>query len=1243
MKTLFNDGWKFAKIHLDSPDASVDPAAFADSLFENDFSPVAVPHDWLIFDTENLYENSVGVYSKDFSVPGCASRAGLLCSSDRFFLRFDGVYMDTTIFINGAKAFEWKYGYTTFEFDISPFVHAGINNIKVVSVYRCPNSRWYSGAGIFRNVWFVKVPAAHLVSDGIYASSRLSDKESGTWKLDLRTETVFHSPIGQSSGTAGSCSGCTELSNADGLEVVIRHTVSDKAGNVVATGDFPRTLRPVRTESDSFWFLRPENTDSSESAEWAQLTVCGIKPWDIESPELYTLKTELLLGDNVLDFSEQKIGFRSVYFDNNKGFFLNGRHVKINGVCLHHDLGALGSAFNRTAARRQLQKMIDMGVNSIRTSHNPTDPQFLDLCDEMGLLVDSEGFDMWGKCKTPYDYGNYFEKWHQLDTASWIRRDRNHPCVFMWSIGNEIYDTHQGNGLEEAKELVKIVRISDPYKNGYTTIGSNYIEWDGAQRCMEEVELAGYNYGERLYEAHHQKHPAWCIYGSETSSTVQSRGVYHFPASFRTLTHDDMQCSSLGNCSSNWGAVTTEDAITNDRDTAFSFGQYIWSGWDYIGEPTPFFTKNSFFGQVDTAGFAKDTFYLFQSAWTDWRKKPMVHLLPYWDFNPGQMIDIKAYTNAPKVELFLNGVSLGLQSIDHAAGKPISGRWQTEFVPGVIEAVAYDDEGNELCRDSQQSFGDGAKIVLKADKIAFASDAEDLIFVEISLADSDGVPVANARNRMNVSVEGAVLMGLDNGDSTDYEQYKCSSRRLFNNGLVAILAPDLSQAGKAHKARICVDSAGFEKAVLEFDVPGIVLPAGASDMQNQCCTKPAKVGTGGKTHCQPADEVPVRKIELVCDGDRALSPDNREVTVTARIYPENATCTKLFWRPCRLEGIASPAAKIIEVDTQDKVSAVSSDAASLDAASLDACALVRTVTVQAAGDGEFRLRAWCCNNTEDPEGKDLPQVVSELEFSVSGMGQGTINPYELVSACQYSSALVEPKLSFQGGMYILAGGNYLTFENVDFGPDGSDTFELPIFSFDTELPVALWDGIPDKGGTLLFEGTYKSDSWYNHYQSNTWTMNRRLCGVHTISVAFETRLSLQGIRFVPGAKAFAHLNALDNNRITGDSFQLAPQGINRIGNNVSVEFEDMDFGEKGAAQIAITGRAVNGTNTMHVKFDSPDGSSQNCIVEIPKTEEACTHEFRLEGIADNCIKGAQKVTFVFLPGSCFDFEGFQFS
>ncbi len=1218
MKTLFNDGWKFAKVHLDSPDAFVDPAASAYSLSEDDFSPVAVPHDWMIFNTENLYENSVGIYSKDFSVPECASRGGGLCSTDRFFLRFDGVYMDTTIFINGTKAFEWKYGYTTFEFDITPFVHGGMNNIRVVSVYRCPNSRWYSGAGIFRNVWFVKVPCAHLVSDGIYASSRLSDRDSGTWKLDLRTETVFHAPL----ESAGNCGGCRDLSSAKELQTVIRHTVSDKAGNVACSGDFPRTLRPVRTENDSYWFLRPENTDSSENADWAQLTLSGIKPWDIESPELYTLKTELLLGDNVLDSVEQKIGFRSVHFDSNKGFFLNGRHVKINGVCLHHDLGALGSAFNKTAARRQLQKMIDMGVNSIRTSHNPTDPQFMDLCDEMGLLVDCEGFDMWGKCKTPYDYGNYFAQWHQLDTASWIRRDRNHPCVFMWSIGNEIYDTHQGNGLEEAKELVKIVRTSDPYRNGYTTIGSNYIEWDGAQRCMEEVDLAGYNYAERLYEAHHEKYPEWRIYGSETSSTVQSRGIYHFPASFRTLTHDDMQCSSLGNCSSNWGAVTTEDAVTNDRDTAFSLGQYIWSGWDYIGEPTPFFTKNSFFGQVDTAGFAKDTFYLFQSAWTDWRRKPMVHLLPYWDFNPGQVIDIKAYTNAPNVELFLNGVSLGLQTIDHAAGKPISGRWQTEFVPGVIEAVAYDEEGNELCRDRQQSFGDGARIVLKTDRTAFAADAEDLIFVEISLVDSAGVPVADARNRMNVTVEGAVLMGLDNGDSTDYEQYKCFSRRLFSNGLVAILAPDLSEAGKAHKARICVESAGFDRAVLELDVPEFDLPAGVSVMQNRCMTP--EESEAGKTHLQPADEVPVRKIELVCTGDRALSADNREVTVTARIYPENATCTKIFWRPCRLEGIASPAAKIIEVPAESAGS-------------------VQTVTVQAAGDGEFRLRAWCCNNTKDPEGKDLPQVVSELEFSVNGMGQGTINPYELVSACQYSSALVEPKLSFQGGMYILAGGNYLTFENLDFGSDGSDTFELPIFSFDTELPVSLWDGIPEKGGTLLFEGTYRSDSWYNHYQSNIWTMNRRLCGVHTVSVAFKTRLSLQGIRFVPGAKAFARLSALDNSRITGDSFSLASQSINRIGNNVSVEFEDMDFGEKGAARIAITGRAVNGTNTVHVKFESAEGISQNCIVEIPKTEEICTHEFRLEGISGSCIKGVQKVTFVFLPGSCFDFEGFQFS
>jgi beta-galactosidase len=316
-----------------------------------------------------------------------------------------------------------------------------------------------------------------------------------------------------------------------------------------------------------------------------------------------------------------------------------------------------------------------MGVNSIRTSHNPPPTAWMDLCDEMGLLVDDEAFDMWEQKKTTFDYGNYFKEWCERDVASWVRKDRNHPCLIMWSLGNEIYDTHMATGLGITKRLREFVLKHDPNRNALITIGSNYMMTDEAQECAKNIDTVGYNYLERLYKEHHETYPDWKIYGSETASTIQSRGIYHFPNSLVLVTFSDGQCSCLGNCCTSWGAKNTETVISNDRDCPFSQGQYIWTGWDYIGEPTPYHTKSSFFGQIDTAGFPKDTYYLYKAEWASKNAAPFVHLLPYWDWNEGQLIDIKAYTNMDSVELFFNDVSKGMQDINHKNRKEPFGYW----------------------------------------------------------------------------------------------------------------------------------------------------------------------------------------------------------------------------------------------------------------------------------------------------------------------------------------------------------------------------------------------------------------------------------------------------------------------------------------------------------------------------------------------------------------------------------------
>ncbi len=670
MKQLFNDGFTFAKYSLEATTEELLSGSSAHRLSAP--APVDIPHDWMIGQVNNLYEDSIGCYRKHFTIPK-DGRCAL--GTPRYFLRFEGVYMDSRCYLNGREVFAWPYGYTTFEFEITPYLRDGDNELVVTATYQSPNTRWYSGAGIYRNVWLLGKCDTFLVSDGIYAAS-----EPACEVMDGKGVFPGESRVLIDTEIAGSYTG----------ELLLRQTLKDSCGKAIAEtksvvemqGNGPTTDDlPLRSQC----FTTPTQT----------LTLTDARAWDITSPVLYELTTELFLPCDgskepvLLDSYTQKIGFRSVRLDPNQGFYLNGRHVKLKGACMHHDLGALGAAVNKTATKRQLLSLLSMGCNAVRTSHNPPSVEFMDLCDELGILVDSEAFDMWELHKTEYDYARFFKEHWKADVSSWIRRDRNRPSVFFWSIGNEIYDTHSGEGLRITKELRDAVRSLDYRHHAYITIGSNYVAWQGAQDCANELEASGYNYLERLYDEHHEKYPHWCIYGSETSSTVQSRGVYHFPADVRLLTFADMQCSSLSNCSTNWGAKNPTVVITGDRDTPFSLGQFIWTGWDYIGEPTPYHTKNSYFGQCDTAGFPKDSYYIYQAGWTDPKTHPMVHILPYWDFNEGQIIDVQVFSNCPKIELFFKKegadfVSLGTRDIDPVHGKELHGSWQIPYALSLI-------------------------------------------------------------------------------------------------------------------------------------------------------------------------------------------------------------------------------------------------------------------------------------------------------------------------------------------------------------------------------------------------------------------------------------------------------------------------------------------------------------------------------------------------------------------------------
>ena len=1166
MRTLFNDSWLFSELAIDAVPKLLSPDDFFNKASSPDlsYSPVTLPHDWQIYHVQDLYRNSVGFYKKSFNIsendPG----------SDRYLaLAFEGVYMNSAVWVNGKKAGEWKYGYSAFEFDISSLVQAGQNEVLVIAVYQHCNTRWYSGAGIFRDVKLIDCPAQHLVSDGLYFSAVPCNKKKldGEWKVKISTE-------------------------------IPKQVRNDN-----------REARHAEHVSASHTLTTPDGKVFAEFQGDGEFTVKAPALWDLASPNFYILTTRLLAADGtVLDELSQHCGFKHAVFTADKGFFLNGRHVKIQGACHHHDQGALGAAFNAAALRRQFTKLKEMGVNAVRCSHNPPPQAWLDLCDEMGLLVDDEIFDMWEKPKTQFDYGNYFNDWCERDVANWVRRDRNHPSLIMWSVGNEIYDTHMGNGFEITKRLYAAVEKHDPNKNAQITIASNYMMTEGAQKCATLLDTVGYNYLERLYDEHHKTYPEWKIYGSETGSTVQSRGIYHFPDSLQLVTFSDGQCSTLGNCTTPWGCANTQTVIANDRDCPFSAGQFIWTGWDYIGEPTPYHTKSSFFGQIDTAGFPKDTYFLYKSELAGKSIAPFVHLLPYWDWNEGQLIDVKAYTNADFIELFFNGKSLGKQEINHKDGKAPFGQWQLEYHKGEIKAVAYDAEGKAIAEDVKKSFGDPSRIILKPEPdYNFSRHCEErsdeaIHFIQIMTADASGTLVENARNYITINVAGdAELLGMDNGDSTDYEEYKpegkhSHTRKLFANRLIAIIR----SKKKSSSFVVTAASAGLPNVSIKYN--GTAQPGQDkwSEVAPYLAIRPEK------------DFIPTRKIELIAEGSTKLDSTNRKIKVTAKVLPENASIKEINWNPVFKECISS-----------DNIT-VSGDGTS------------RTIT--AAGDGECILRCTAQNGTKYDE------VISDLPFSVSGIGSCRLNPYQLIEACRFTgyddiNEKAKPEMSLESGISNRkCGATWVSFDKIDFGKDGADTIHLPIFSFATELEIKIWDGEGCGGKSEnLGSFTYRHESIYNTYSENVFTLKHRLFGLHTITISFETDLYLHGFYFDKTPKSFAKLRALDANLITGDAFTRTEDAVEGIGNNVNLDFADMDFGDQESSSITICGKSNTENNTINIKFFAEDGSSKTQVIDFPHTDGYEEKTFPLEPVS-----GRQKISFVFLPGSNFDFKYFRF-
>lgn len=1140
--TLFCDNWEFVKTPFGTE--------YSDAL---PWKRTDIPHDWLIHNTKALYETSTGWYRRKFDYTP---------DDNMIALRFDGVYMDTKVYVNNQLAGEWKYGYSTFEIVISHLLHEGENLIAVKVDHHEPNTRWYSGAGIFRPVYLKSYPETRIVPDGIYISA------------DMYGDMTITTEVERPEGTA-----------LNGIS--LRHTVLLN-GNEVA-----RIERPCRACDKSCVDRTVQRDGCAYSLNDDRMKIKKPLLWDVDAPVLYTLRTELIQDGKVIDREETRFGFRKAEFTPDKGFFLNDSHIKLHGACEHHDLGCLGAAVNRTALRRKLEKLREIGINAIRTSHNMPAVELMKLADEMGFLILSEAFDMWEVAKTTYDYARFFNEWVDRDISSWVRRDRNHPSLIGWSIGNEIPEVCTSERAQEVTAmLLNRVRRHDNRCNGYVTMGCNYMQTENGQKCTDILKLAGYNYAERLYEQHHAEHPDWMIYGSETASVIQSRGIYHFPLSTFVMADDDEQCSSLGNCATGWGAKTTEACIIPDRDAEFCAGQFIWTGFDYIGEPTPYSTKNSYFGQYDTAGFAKDSAYVFRAEWTDYKQSPFVHIFPYWDFNDGEDIDVRVTTNAPRVKLFFNGNEIGAKDIDHCHGKELTLNTVLKYEKGELLAIAYDENGNEIARDAKRSFGDTAEIRLTPDKTELSADGTDLIFVDISAYDKDGEFVANANDRVFVEVNGAGrLIGLDNGDSTDFEQYKGTSRRLFSGKLLAVIAAKLDAGDITLRA---TTSRGLESTVTLKAVAADNISGVSAVEENALCEYDCTAG---------AEDVPVRKIAIY-GGSKKFTAECNELTFHTDVYPSDSTYKdEIEYRITTVMGITSNLAEIVSVENGN-------------------------VTVRCKGDGEFWLRALCRNGT------DKYHIISVIKLCGEGLGDAFIDPYNIVKGGLRSVESGNIGNGFQRGAKFAGGDSWFGFENVDFGEVGSDTVTFPAFAYGA-VNIKVYDGIPDKGGELIGDFVYEQKAVWLTYSPQTFKLKKRLRGVHTICLASSNGFDIEGFVFEKLAKEFTELNAADCDKIYGDSFTVNDTDVTGIGNNVVLDFGKFDFTHEQPAAIAITGRSQLPLNTINI--DCKGDTEKRIIINFEGSDEYTERIFTTEKISGMC-----SISFTFLPGSNFDIRSFRF-
>ena len=780
-RTSFNEGWRFHK----GDAAGAEQPAFDDASWRG----LELPHDWAIegpFDSKYSPETGglpiygIAWYRKHFTIPA-DGRANV------YSVEFDGAMSNSTVWLNGQKLGGRPYGYSSFALDLTAHLVFGQDN--VIAVRLAPeegSSRWYPGAGIYRNVWLVTTGPIHVAHWGTYVTTPEVSDASAT--VAMRSEISNR--------------------NEKTEQLTVETVIVDASGHEVRRQADDFTILPGRTSPLKQTFL-----------------VANPQRWDVDRPYLYRAVTTVKNAGEVADEYVTPFGIRTIAFDREKGFLLNDRRLKIHGVCNHHDLGALGAAVNRRATERQLQIMKGMGANAIRTSHNPPSPELLELCDRLGLLVMDEAFDMWRIPKVPNGYSKYFADWGEADMRDMIRRDRNHPSIILWSIGNEIPEQSKPNGWQLALFLADIAHQEDSTRP--TTSGFN--QWADAikNRLADQVDVPGFNYQPMRYEQIQKEHPKWVIYGSETSSCVSSRGVYHLPVE-KYQKHPSLQVSSYDIISPPWAYCPDVEFDAQDR-LLNVLGEFVWTGFDYLGEPTPYGSRkdwpsrSSYFGIVDLAGFPKDRYYLYKSVWTS---EPMVHVLPHWNWagREGQMIPVMAYTNAEEVELFVNGKSMGRRkrgtdTVVIPVGPNVSStrtfttkyrvEWQAPYQPGSLRVVAYKGAA-QVAADEVRTAGVPAIVRLIPDRARIRADGQDLSFLTVRIEDKDGNLCPLADNLVRFKVDGAgKIEAVDNGNAATAEPFQSDRRKAFSGMALLIVR---SYRGRAGEIKVQATSDGLQPA-----------------------------------------------------------------------------------------------------------------------------------------------------------------------------------------------------------------------------------------------------------------------------------------------------------------------------------------------------------------------------------------------------------------------------------------------